>query len=146
VSRLAAPGIVCSVIGDVFVIAVFGIAAFAQPAIGRAYLAGHVDVRALYDDVNGVPLLLTALCGVLLLSLGVVLLGIGVLRSRVASALAGWSLVVGAPVFAILGVVLADAVQTVGAALLVAGSVGTVYSVRRGAPAPAHHPASGATA
>jgi hypothetical protein len=146
VSRLAAPGIVCSVIGDVFVIAVFGIAAFAQPAIGRAYLAGHHDVRALYDDVNGVPLLLTALCGVLLLSLGVILLGIGVLRSRVAPALAGWSLVIGAPVFAILGVVLADVVQTVGAALLVVGSVATAYSVRRGALTTADPQARGATA
>jgi hypothetical protein len=145
VSRLAAPGVVCSVIGNVFVIAVFGIAAFAQPAIGRAYLAGHLDVRPLYDDVNGVPLLLTALCGVLLLSLGVVLLGIGVIRSRLAPSLAGWSLVVGAPVFAILGVVLADAVQTVGAALLMAGSVATAYSVRRGALAAAHLPGSGTT-
>ena len=145
VSRLALPGMVCSVLGNVFVIAVFGVAAFAQPAIGRAYLANHLDVRALYDDVNGVPLLLTALCGVLLLSLGVVLLGIGVLRSRVAPALAGWSLVVGAPVFAILGVVLADAVQTVGAALLLAGSLSTAHSVRKGTPAAAHRPASGAT-
>ena len=146
VSRLAAPGVICSVFGNVFVIAVFGIAAFAQPAIGRAYLAGHLDVRALYDDVNGIPLLLTALCGVLLLTLGVVLLGLGVMRSRIAPALAGWSLVLGAPVFAILGVVLADAVQTVGAALLMAGSVGTVYGVRHGATASAHPPASGATA
>ena len=145
-SRLALPGVVCSVTGNVFVIAVFGVAAFAQPAIGRAYLAHHHDVRPLYDDVNGVPLLVTALCGVLLLSLGVVLLGIGVIRSRVAPAPAGWSLVVGAPVFAILGVVLADAVQTVGAALLLIGSVGIAYSLRRDALADAHRGASGATA
>jgi hypothetical protein len=139
-SRPAAPGVVCSVIGNVFVIAVFGIAAFAQPAIGRSYLAGHADVRALYDDVNGVPLLVTALCGVLLLSLGVALLGAGVLRSGVAPAWAGWCLVVGAPVFAIVGVVLADVVQTVGAALLLAGSLGTAYAEARrnraGAPDP----------
>ena len=131
-SRLAVPGVVCSVIGNVFVIAVFGIAAFAQPAIGRSYLAGHADVRPLYDDVNGVPLLVTALCGVLLLSLGVALLGLGIVRSGMVPSLAGWSLVVGAPVFAILGVVLADAVQTVGAALLLAGSLGPAYVLGRG--------------
>jgi hypothetical protein len=142
--RLAVPGVVCSVIGNVFVISVFGIAAFAQPAIGRSYLAGHTDVRALYDDVNGVPLLVTALCGVLLLSLGVDLLGVGVVRSRLAPAWAGWSLVVGAPVFAIIGVVLADAVQTVGAALLLTGSVGTLYAVGRRNRAVMHHTASGA--
>ncbi len=135
----AVPGVVCSVIGNVFVTAVFGIAAFAQPAIGRSYLAGHADVRALYDDVNGVPLLVTALCGVLLLSLGVVLLGLGVVRSRVAPAWAGWCLVVGAPVFAIIGVVLADVVQTVGAAMLFVGSVGTAYAVERRHRAVAHH-------
>jgi hypothetical protein len=146
VSRLAAPGTVCSVIGSVFVVAVFGIAAFAQPAIGRAYLAGHHDVRALYDDVNGLPLLLTALCGVLLLSIGIILLGIGVLRSRMAPAMAGWSLVIGAPVFAILGVVLADVVQTVGAALLMVGSVGTAYSVRRRPLTATHLPAREAAA
>jgi hypothetical protein len=142
--RRAVPGVVCSVIGNVFITAVFGIAAFAQPAIGRSYLAGHSDVRALYDDVNGVPLLVTALCGVLLLSLGVALLGLGVVRSRVAPAMAGWSLVVGAPVFAIIGVVLADVVQTVGAAMLLAGSVGTAYAVDRRHRAVAHHTLSGA--
>jgi hypothetical protein len=142
--RLAVPGVVCSVIGNVFVIAVFGIAAFAQPAIGRSYLAGHTEVRALYDDVNGVPLLVTALCGVLLLSLGVALLGLGVARSRMAPAWAGWSLVVGAPVFAIVGVVLADAVQTVGAAILLAGSAGAAYGVGRRDRADTHYTASGA--
>jgi hypothetical protein len=101
-------------------------------------------VRALYDDVNGVPLIVTALCGVLLLSLGVALLGLGVVRSRVAPAWAGWSLVVGAPVFAILGVILADAVQTVGAAMLLAGSVGTAYAMGRRDRAVTHHTASGA--
>ena len=142
--RMAVPGVVCSVIGNVFVTAVFGVAAFAQPAIGRSYLAGHVSVRPLYDDVNGVPLLVTALCGVLLLSLGVALLGLGVVRSRAAPAWAGWSLVVGAPIFAILGVVLADVVQTVGAAILAAGSVGIAYAANRRHRAAAQHTLGGA--
>ncbi len=142
--RMAVPGVVCSVIGNVFVTAVFGVAAFAQPAIGRSYLAGHASVRPLYDDVNGVPLLVTALCGVLLLSLGVALLGLGVVRSRVAPAWAGWSLVVGAPIFAILGVVLADVVQTVGAAILAAGSVGIAYVANRRHRAAAQHTLGGA--
>jgi hypothetical protein len=62
----------------------------------------------------------------------------------VAPAWAGWSLVVGAPVFAILGVVLADSVQTVGAAMLMAGSVGTAYAVGRRDRAVTHPSDSGA--
>ena len=131
VPRLAVAGLVCSVLATVFITSVFGVAAFTQPAIGRAYLAGHSDVRPLYNDVNGLPLLVTALCGVLLLSVGVAFLGVSVVRSRVAPAFAGWCLVVGAPVFAILGVVLADVVQSIGAALLVVGSMGTAYGVGR---------------
>ena len=123
VPRLAVAGLVCSVLASVFITSVFGVAAFTQPAIGRAYLAGHSDVRPLYNDVNGLPLLVTALCGVLL--------GVSVVRSRVAPAFAGWCLVVGAPVFAILGVVLADVVQSIGAALLVVGSMSTAYGVGR---------------
>jgi hypothetical protein len=140
VRRLAAPGVAAGVVGDVLITSVFGIAAFAQPAIGRSYLAGHTDVRALYDDVNGVPLLVTALCGVLLLSLGVILLGVGVLRSRAVPAAAAWCLIVGAPVFAILGVVLADVVQSVGAALLLAGSAITAHHLGRGRPQDAPAP------
>jgi uncharacterized protein (DUF58 family) len=55
---------------------VFGIAAFAQPAIGRAYTAGHADMVDLYNDVNGGPLIATAATGVLL-SFGVALLAVG---------------------------------------------------------------------
>jgi hypothetical protein len=140
-TRLAVPGTVCGVLANVFVTAVFGVAAFTQPAIGRAYLAGHRDMDPLYDDVNGVPLLVTALIGVLLLTAALVLLGIGVVRSRVAPAYAGWCLVAGAPVFAILGVALADVVQTVGALLLVIGSVGVALRVGRTA-TPARAPST----
>jgi hypothetical protein len=120
--RLAVWALVTAVLGDVAVVAVFGIAAFAQPAIGRAYLAGDHRVAALYDDVNGPALFATALPGVLLLSAGLVLFGIGVLRTALSGRLAAWALIIGGPLFAIVGVVLADVVQSVGASLLVVGT------------------------
>ncbi len=89
VPRLALWGLVTAVLGATLTTAVFGVAAFAQPAIGRSYLAGHADMVELYNDVNGVPLFATAATGVLLLSAGLVLYGIGVARSRLASRLAG---------------------------------------------------------
>ena len=129
--RTAVWALATSVLGSTFTTAVFGIAAFAQPAIGRAYLAGHADVVALYDDVNGVPLLGTALPGVLLLSAGTILYGVGVARTRLAPKAAAWALALGGPVFAVLGVALADVVQSVGALLLVAGTLWTAWRGNR---------------
>jgi hypothetical protein len=120
--RLGTWALLTAVLGDVAIVAVFGIAAFAQPAIGRAYLAGDHHVAALYDDVNGVPLFATAGVGVLLFSTGLVLYGVGVLRTRLVGRAAGWLLIIGGPLFAIVGVVLADVVQSVGALLLLVGS------------------------
>jgi len=139
--RLSVWALTTAVAGDVAVVSVFGVAAFAQPAIGRAFLAGHRDVVELYDDVNGVPLLTTAALGVLLLSVGLVLFGIGVNRTRLAPHAAGWAIILGGPLFAVVGVVLANVVQSVGAALLL---VGTGWVASRPAPpvTPARQPAA----
>jgi hypothetical protein len=130
--RLAVWAMVTAVLGALFTTAVFGIAAFAQPAIGRAFLAGHRDVVDLYNDVNGAPLFATAAVGVLLLSAGLILFGTGVARAALAPVAAGVAIAVGGPVFAIVGVALADWVQSVGAALLVVGTAWTAWSCRHG--------------
>jgi hypothetical protein len=135
--RLGTWALVTAVLGDVAIVAVFGIAAFAQPAIGKAYLAGDHQVRGLYDDVNGVPLFSTAGAGVLLLSTGLVLYGVGVLRTRLVGRAAGWLLIIGGPLFAIVGVVLADVVQSAGALLLLVGSTMIALRARVGPEQPA---------
>ena len=119
--RLALWGLVTGTLGTVLTTAVFGVAAFAQPAIGRAYLAGETAVDPLYDDVNGPPLLATAGVGVLLFSAATVLYGVAVARTGLAPRLAGVALAVGGPLFAIVGVILANFVQSIGAGLLVVG-------------------------
>jgi hypothetical protein len=135
--RLGLWALITAVVGAVFTTAIFGVAAFAQPAIGRAYLAGHTDVVALYDDVNGAPLLLMALTGVLALSTGLILYGIAVIRTRLAPRWAGLALAVGGPLFAIVGVVLADIVQSIGAVLLTIGAAGVAWAQRQiSVPAP----------
>ena len=130
--RLAVWAMVTAVLGAVFTTAVFGVAAFAQPAIGRAFLAGHRDVVDLYNDVNGAPLFATAAAGVLLLSAGLILFGTGVARAALAPVAAGVAIAVGGPLFAIVGVILADWVQSVGVALLVVGTAWTAWSCRHG--------------
>jgi hypothetical protein len=131
--RMATWALITGVLGTTLTTAVFGVAAFAQPAIGRAYLAGHHDVADLYNDVNGPPLFATAGVGVLSLSAALILYGVAVARTRTAPALAGTSLAVGGPLFAIVGVILADVVQSVGALLIIAGVTWIAWSVHRGA-------------
>lgn len=62
---------------------VFGVAAFFQPAIGRAFLDRSREVAvAINEDVYGTPLFLTAGLSVLLFIAGGILLGIAAGRTR----------------------------------------------------------------
>jgi hypothetical protein len=131
-SRLAAVGLALAVVGNVMITAVFGTAAFGQSAVGRLYLAGHTeDAVATYNDMYGAPLSATAAVGVLLLVVGVVVLGIAITRSRVLPRWAGIGMAVGIVVFGVIGVILADVVQSIGAAVLVASTLWLAYHASR---------------
>jgi hypothetical protein len=122
--RLALWGLVAAVLGNTLVTAVFGVAAFAQPAIGRAFLAGQAAAAvAINADAYGPALVATALPGLLLLTAGLVLLGVAAARTPALPRGAGIGLAVGGPLFAVVGFVLANAVQTAGAALLLASTL-----------------------
>jgi hypothetical protein len=122
-AALALWALVTGVIGITLMTAVFGVAAFAQPAIGHAYLSGQAEAVAINNAVYGTALNATALPGLLLLTIGIVLFGVAVIRSGSLPKLAGIGLVVGIVVFGPLGFVLADVVQSIGAALLVASTI-----------------------
>ena len=101
--RAAAWGLVTGVLGSTLVTAVVGIAAFAQPAIGRDYLAGHTtQARQLVSTVvNGGWLNATAIpAGVLLAASGVVA-GVGVARTKSLPRAAGIGFAVSMTLFAI---------------------------------------------
>ena len=128
---VAFSALVAAVVGNTIATSVFGAAAFAQPAIGRMYLAGQTaQAVALQDDIYGVPLFATALVGVLLLAAGLVVFGVGVVRSAWLPRWSGILLVVSAPLFAIVGVILADLVQSIGALGLVASTAWIARSAR----------------
>ena len=123
------------VIGNTLATSVFGAAAFAQPAIGRMYLGGQTAAAvALQDDVYGVPLFATAIPGVLLLSIGLVLFGIAVARSTWVPRWAGITLAVSGPLFGIIGVILASVVQSVGAAGLIVSLASIAMFANRSQP------------
>ena len=74
-------GTALTVIGNVGNIALFGVAAFAQPAIGRAFLDGREGVPAVNDDVYGTPLFATAGIAILCFIVGAVLVGVAIART-----------------------------------------------------------------
>jgi hypothetical protein len=82
--RAATPamlGVACTVVGNVLFTAIFAAAAFAQPAIGRAWLDGAQEAaEAVNSDVYGAPLFATFAVGAPLFIAGAVLLGIAVAR------------------------------------------------------------------
>jgi hypothetical protein len=73
-------GTAFTIIGNVLVTALFGVAAFAQPAIGRAFLEGASGVPELNDDVYGTPLFATAAIGLVFFVAGGILLGVAIAR------------------------------------------------------------------
>jgi hypothetical protein len=129
--RLALAGLVLSVVGLAFILTVIGAAAYAQPAIGDAYLAGQeAAAERINDGVYGTATFAIALPGVLAYSLGAILLGIAIWR---ASSLPRWAGVLygaSAPLIAIFGLAIGIA-QTFGAALLVVAVAWIAWSLLR---------------
>jgi hypothetical protein len=123
-ASLALWALVTGIIGNTLLTSVFGVAAFFQPAIGRAYLTGHTaEAVAINNDVYGVALLVTALPGLLLFTIGIVLFGVAVVRAGSLPKLAGIGFALGGVLFAVIGFVLSDFVQSIGAALMVGSTV-----------------------
>ena len=130
-ARLALAGLVTSVLATVLTTSVFGVAAFAQPAIGRAYLAGQADLAvAINSDVYGPPLFATALPGLALFALGIVLFGVAVARSGWLPRWAGIGLAVGGVLFAIVGFLFGP-IQPIGAAVMVPSTAWIAFTAGR---------------
>ena len=128
--RLALFALLSSVAGNALILTIFGMSTFATPAVGRAYLAGQQGVVEVNQDILGVPLVVTALLGGLLYSVGTILFGIAIWRSNT---LPGWAGILYAPaglLISIVGLVIGQA-QPLGAALLIAGSGWIAWSVFR---------------
>ena len=62
----AIAGMIATVAGNTMTASIFGVAAFAQPAMGREFLAGQQNALDFYNQVYGVPLFGTAVVSLLL--------------------------------------------------------------------------------
>jgi hypothetical protein len=130
---------VTGVVANVLSASVLGVAAFAQPAIGRSYLA-HPTAQArllIKTAANGGPLgAMVVISGVLLIASAVVA-GVGVARTRSLPRTAGIGFAVSMALFAIAQIPDKGPWQAIAGALMTACTVWIAIAVsRRDAPAP----------
>jgi hypothetical protein len=116
--RLGLRGLVLSVAGMALLMTLFGAAAFAQPAIGRTYLAGQQAAVAINSDLYSAPAVAVGLTGGLLYSAGAVLLGVALWRAGTLPRWAGVPYGVAVPLIAVVGLAVGVA-QPIGAVLLI---------------------------
>lgn len=90
VAGRAISGMAATVAANVFLTALFGVAAFAQPAMGRLFLSGQQNALDFYNQTYTSPLFGTALAGVLLFVAGGVLVGSAISGSGLFPRWVGW--------------------------------------------------------
>lgn len=120
-------GAAFTIVGNLLFTALFGVAAFAQPAIGQAFLDGASGVRELNDDVYGTPLFATAAIGFIFFLAGGILLGVAIARVARPLRWAGIGFAASLVLF-VLGFLMLDIAQPVAGALLAV--VGVVLALR----------------
>ena len=128
--RWALAGFVTSMVGNAFMLTLFGVAAFASPAIGRAYLDGQPGIAELNNDIYSTPLYVTAVLGVLLYGAGMILSAIASWRARVFPRWTAALYAITAPLIGLIGLLIGE-VRTAGAVLLIVSTLGMALSMRR---------------
>jgi len=131
--RLGIAGLLSGVSANVIGSSIFGIAAFAQPAIGRLYLSGLTDTaqEVYYDAAQGTPLLVVAGVFLVLLVTSFIVFGVGSARLHLMPRLPGIGYAVSGPLFAVIGFALDNWIQSVAAVLMTASAAWMVIALRR---------------
>jgi hypothetical protein len=121
---LAVVGLVMTTVANIFLSAAFGSAAFVQPGIGRAYLAGVQGMPALNADTAYGPALgATAAGATLLFVVAAVVLGIAIARSHRRLRAVGVAYAVLLPLFALSGFLFSIVQSAIGFAVAIATAV-----------------------
>ena len=121
---LAVAGLVLTTVANIYLSAAFGSAAFVQPGIGRAHLAGAAGMPALNaDTAYGPALAATAVGASILLIASAIVLGIAIARThrRLRGVGVAWAVLL--PLFALSNFVLPIVQSAAGFAVAVAGAV-----------------------
>lgn len=126
----AIAGMVTTVIGNTLTASVFGAAAFAQTAMGHAYLAGQQNASDFYNLVYSAPLFGTVLVGLLLFIIGGVSTGSAISASGLFPRWAGWVYALTIAGF-VLSNFLAPVGQSVMSALLLGSTIVVAWKASR---------------
>ena len=131
--QLAGWGFVTWTFAQVGLVSVFGVAAFFQPAIGRAFLGGAGEAAtAINEEVYGGTLFAVAGLSMLLFIAGAVLLGMAARRTPTLPSWAGVTFAASAVVF-VFGFLFIDVVQPVGGLGIAAAGIGLSVGARKAA-------------
>jgi hypothetical protein len=130
VAGRAIAGMTATVAGNMLMSSTYGVAAFAQPAMGRLFQAGQQNAIDFYNQVYGTPLVVTALGGLLLFLLGGVITGAAIAGSGRLPRWTGWMYAVMSVSFA-LGLFFPPVVQSLASGLLFATTLAVAWSAGR---------------
>ena len=121
---LAVAGLVITTVANIYLSAAFGSAAFVQPGIGRAHLAGVAGMPALNaDTAYGPALIATAAGATLLLIASAIVLGTAIARTHRQLRTVGVAYAVLLPLFVISGFLLPIVQSAAGFAVAAATAV-----------------------
>jgi hypothetical protein len=114
---------VTTVLGNMGLVAVFGVAAFAQRAIGKAFLAGHHEViKSLNSAIYSTPLEVTSGVGLGLFFVGMILFAVAISASESLPKAAGVLLAAWLPIFAI-GSIMGNVLDSIGSLMLIGSTI-----------------------
>ena len=130
VAGRAIVAMVATVFGNTMTSSIFGVAAFAQPAMGREFLAGQQNALDFYNQVYGIPLFGTAIVSLLLFILGGIFAGISITASGRFPRWTGWAYAICTFGFVISNFTVAVG-QTPFSALLVVATVVVAWTASR---------------
>ena len=130
VAGKAITGMAASVAANTLVASIFGVAAFAQTAMGRMFLAGEQTAQDFYNQVYNGTLFGTALVALLLFMTGGVFIGIAIAASGRFPRWTGWIYAISVVGF-VLSNFLLDVGQSITSVLLFAATVTIAWSAGR---------------
>ncbi len=123
-------GMAATVLGNTLTSSIFGAAAFVQPALGRAFLAGQQNAPAIYDGVYGVSLFGTAIVALLLFIIGGIFVGMAIAASGRFPRWTGWVYAITTLGFVVSNFTVAEG-QTPMSVLLFAATVVVAWTAMR---------------
>lgn len=140
----AITGAGATIASNIFLTAIFGVAAFAQPAMGRLFLAGEQSAVDFYNQTYAAPLFATAILALLLFIIGGAFMGSAIAAGRGFPRWAGWLYALSTTGFALSFIIMPTA-MSIFSALLALATAAMAFTAARVARAQPIEPAIAST-